>query len=70
MDLQYVTAYPAKPRRRPSYSNSSVVFRPQTVSNARPWSRRWPATAPPPTTPVNTKLTRASEVKDWIRRIL
>jgi hypothetical protein len=42
MDLQYVTPNPdragrAQPRRRPSPSNSSIVFRPHTVSNARPW---------------------------------
>jgi hypothetical protein len=35
MDLQYVTPYPdragrAQPRRRPSPSNSPVVFRPHT----------------------------------------
>ena len=69
MDLQYVTPYPAQasPPAKPfefrgNFPPADAIERAAMVTQAA-------CNRTPPATRVNTKLTRASEVKDWIRRI-
>jgi hypothetical protein len=69
MDLQYVVPDPERragpqPRRRPSRSNSSAVFHPPMDRTRGHGHAGGLQSHLPPATPVNTKLTGASEVKD------